>query len=335
MPTFANPWLLLLLLAVPALVWWWLRQRRGALRFPETSALAQLPGRRGRLARWGGVGLRAAALALLIVALAGPRWPDLRTRVPTEGIAVMMAVDVSGSMSEKDFVWNEQRVRRLDAVKEVFRLFVDGGEAPGGVYLDGRGNDLVGLIVFSERPEVVCPLTLSHTVLLDQLKAQEPQAEATNIGDAIAWGLDRLRKAAPRRKVMVLLSDGYHTVKDPQAWLPRPAAQVAANLQHPVIVYAIDAGRESARLGETAKERAEGIKVLQDVAEITGGRYFAADDSEALLAACREIDRLERQEIESFQYRRYHEGYPWVGLAAFVLMVSVSLMDMTLWRRLP
>jgi Ca-activated chloride channel family protein len=330
MPTFTHPWLLLLLLAVPPLIGWWLCQRRGALRFSETAVLAPLPGGRGRVARWGGLGLRAAGLALVIVALAGPRWPDLRTRIPTEGIAIVMAVDVSGSMSERDFLWQDQHVSRLQAVKNVFRRFVEGGDG-----LEGRGNDLVGLITFSERPEVVCPLTLSHSVLLDQLEGLEPQAEATNIGDAIAWGLDRLRKAAPRRKVLVLLTDGYHTVKDPNAWLPRPAAQVAANLANPVVIYTIDAGRESTRVGESARERQEAARVLREVADITGGRCFAADDAEALLAACREIDRMERQEIQSFQYRRYHEGYPWFGLAAFGLFASVAFLELTVWRRLP
>jgi Ca-activated chloride channel family protein len=110
---------------------------------------------------------------------------------------------------------------------------------------------------------------------------------------------------------------------------------VAANLPQPVIIYTIDAGRESTRLGETAKDRAEGVRVLQDVATITGGKYFPADDTAALLAACQEIDQLERREIQSFQYRRYHEGYPWFGLAALALLATATLLDMTIWRRLP
>src|SRR3982750_3677398 len=131
---FANPRLLLLALAVPPLVWWWLRQRRGAL--------------------------RAAALVLLVGALAGPRWPDLRTRIATEGIAVVMLVDVSGSMAERDFDWAGEPITRLDAVKKVFRLFVAGGAAgPGGPPFEGRPTDLIGLVTFATRPETACPLT--------------------------------------------------------------------------------------------------------------------------------------------------------------------------------
>src|SRR5437763_4065976 len=110
---FANPGLLLLALAVPPLRSWWLRQRRGALRHPAAGRLVRLPAGRARMARRGGAALRAASLLLLVVALAGPRWPDLRTRIATEGIAVVMLVDVSGSMAERDFDWAGEPITRL------------------------------------------------------------------------------------------------------------------------------------------------------------------------------------------------------------------------------
>src|SRR4051812_14371887 len=103
MMDLARPAYLLLLLAVPPLVWLWLRRRRSALRHPDVRLLDGLPGRRAGLARVGGAALRAIALAALGLALAGPRWPDLRTRIEAEGIALMMVVDVSGSMAEPDF----------------------------------------------------------------------------------------------------------------------------------------------------------------------------------------------------------------------------------------
>src|SRR5271166_6239228 len=127
MPQFANPWLLLLLLAIPPLVPWWLLRRRRTLRLPAADQLRTLSSLRSRAATWGGVLLRSLALALLVLALSGPRWPDLRTRIETEGIAIQMLVDVSGSMAERDFDWNGENITRLDAVKRVFRLFVEGG----------------------------------------------------------------------------------------------------------------------------------------------------------------------------------------------------------------
>ena len=94
--------------------------------------------------------------------------------------------------------------------------------------------------------------------------------------------------------------------------------------------------RESGQEPRTETEdRTQGVRALQAAAKISGGRYFRAQDSAALLSACRDIDRLERREIKSFQYRRYYEGYPWFGLAAFVFFVSVYMLELTMWRRTP
>src|SRR5262249_39710738 len=155
-------------------------------------------------ARWGGALLRGAALLALALAAAGPRVPDLHTRIDTEGIALMMLVDVSGSMAETDFDWNGQPVSRLQAVKKVFDLFLTGTapDTPDGTQLPpmtadfrGRATDLVGLVTFATRPETRCPLTLSHSVLLNELKAEEPRRvpgeSETNLSDAIAVGLHR------------------------------------------------------------------------------------------------------------------------------------------------
>jgi Ca-activated chloride channel family protein len=339
MPHLANPWALLLLLLVPPLVWWRWRQAHTALRHPGAAWLDNLPPGRGLLAQRGGILLRALALLLLIIALAGPRWPDGRTRLPTEGIAIVMLVDVSGSMAEPDFNWDGEPVSRLDAVKRVFRLFVDGGEGPGGVQLQGRDADLIGLVVFATRPESPCPLTLSHSVLLSMLDVERPRhvpdEAQTNLSDAIVLGLHRLRSAGPRRKVLVLLSDGEHNVPAPRSqWTPRQAAQIAASLDVPI--YAIDAsGATSSGREGNGTGSGDGGRALQDVAAITRGRYFTARDTDALLGVCREIDELERQEIRSFQYRRYYEGYPWLALGAFLAWTSALVLEMTVWRRVP
>ena len=340
---FAAPWFLLLLLAVPPLAWLALRRRDAALPHPSLRLFAGLAVGRSSVARYGGLGLRLLALTCLAVALAQPRWPDLRTRLDTEGVALMMVLDVSGSMAERDFDWGGEQVSRLDAVKRVFRLFVAGSGAeeklPGGetAALEGRPDDLVGLVSFGTRPEVACPLTLSHPALLRLLDAEEPRGQAgeseTNVSDAVALGLQRLRSAGPRRKVLILLTDGEHNVGAPASrWSPRQTAQLAASLGVPI--YAIDAGSDDvSEADRPGRDRAKAT--LHDVASISGGKYFAAHDGGSLLAACREIDRLERTKITSFQYRRYHEGYPWFGLASFVCFVSAVALERTLWRRLP
>jgi Ca-activated chloride channel family protein len=277
----------------------------------------------------------------LILGLAGPRWPDASTRIPTEGIAIAMVVDVSGSMAETDFTWQGDKVSRLDAVKKVFRLFVEGGAGPGGERLEGRSNDLISLVVFGTHPEGVCPLTLNHGVLLQLLNEELPRGALegqTNIGDAIAWGLHGLRSAGPRRSVLILLTDGEHNVPPP-ALKPRQAAQLAGNLGVPI--YVIDAGGDAPAAAEagvkesSAADRMSARKTLQEVAKITAGQAFEAQDGKTLLEACTRIDQLERQRIESFQYRRYHEGFVWFGLVTFMGWVLVCALEMTVWRKVP
>jgi Ca-activated chloride channel family protein len=336
MPDFAHLWLLHLLALAPLAGWAWLRRRRSALRYSDVRLVADLPAGRSRRARLGGAGLRAAGLAARVVALAGPRWPDPGTRLPAEGIAVVVALDVSGSMAEPDFDWHGERVTRLEAAKRALRLFVQGGEA-AGTHLPGRGGDQVGLVAFAVLPEDTCPLTLSHDVLLELLAAEEPRGlpdTGTNIGDAIAWGLKKLDAAGDRRKVLVLLSDGEHNVPPP-ALTPRQAGQLAANRGVPV--YAIDAGPPPAANAppEEAQARATGQRSLQAVAALTGGRAFAAHDAAALVGAVAEIDRLERRPVQSFQYRRYAEAYPWCGLAALACFAAALGLERTAWRRAP
>lgn len=339
---FSHPDFLFLALGVPPLVWWWLRQRRPvSLRFPSAATLNSLPRGRTRLARFVGAGLRALGLLLLVAALAGPRWPDFRTRIMTEGIALMLLVDVSGSMAERDYDWNGDIVSRLDALKRVLGAFVAGGPATGGESFEGRPNDLMGLVTFATRPETSCPLTLSHSALLRMLDAEQPRripTEAeTNIGDAIVWGLHRLDRAGARRKVLVLISDGEHNVPPP-ALKPRQAAQLAGNLNVPI--YTIDTrGTEAATESDDAKQEAPegpvGSKTLQAVATISGGRSFRAHDTKTLLSVYREIDRLERAETTSFQYRRYFHLFAWFSLASVICLVTVQALELTIWQRIP
>jgi Ca-activated chloride channel homolog len=359
MPQFANPVYLWLMLLVPPLLWWGLRRRRCALRHPAVSMVGRLPPGRARLARWGPAVLRSLSLLLLVTALAGPRWPDLHTRIETEGIAIVMLVDVSGSMGERDFDWRGESITRSDAVKKAFRLFVAGGDGPESTgdgtdasNFQGRPTDQIGIVTFATRPETACPLTLSHSVLLRLLDEEQPRTipgeSETNISDAVAMGLHRLRSAGPRRKVLVLLSDGEHNVPHPQSgWTPRQAAQVANGLHVPI--YSIDAGGSGASTKEPAMKdeagteqavspgetRAQAVRTLEEMARIAHGQSFQARDTKGLLNACRAIDDLERTDVRSFQYRRYHEAYPWFGLASFVLFgVSLGL-ERTIWRRIP
>lgn len=344
---FADPWLLLLL-PVPFALWLWRRRRsRAALRYPGIGLFDGIP--RARLPQVGGEVLRLTAALCAVVALAGPRSPDLRTRVPTEGIAIAVAIDASGSMEEPTFVWEDgsAAIPRREAARRAFRLFVAGGDGPAGVHFDGRsterGTDAVGLITFANWPRPVCPPTLNHSVLLTILDAVEPASArdtGTNIGAAIIEGVNQLEHAPQGQKVLVLVTDGEHNVdlSDPDyqrlPFRPRQAAMLAANLG--IRIYTIDTGGDPPpSRPDAAKQRAAGREINETVARMTGGRAFTANDGQELLEACREIDALERQPIVAPVYRRYHDYRPWLALAAVGLAALAFALDQTVWRRVP
>jgi Ca-activated chloride channel family protein len=343
MLSFANPEFLLLVPVAGLFAWWWALRRRPALRYSDVRLLTGLPRGRARWANWGGSALRGLALAAIALAAAGPRTPDLRTRLPAEGIAILIALDVSGSMATPDYAASqvEPTLSRLDAAKQVLRLFVAGGDSPDGRRFDGRPRDRIGLVTFAAVPETAVPLTHNHTVLLAVLDSQKAKVgidAGTNVGDALAEGLLRLDAAGPRRKVLILLSDGEHNIHrdGPDGPLkPRQAAQLAANLG--VSVYAIDCGGDPKpdATPDEVQQRADGRRVLEAVAALTGGRSFTADTADDLTAVYQEIDALERQPDETYRYRRYHEFYPWCAVAAVGLLGVAYLLERTWWRRVP
>lgn len=344
--SFANPeFLWLTPLALGIALWWGLR-RGPALRYADLGLFAGLPIGRGRRARWGAAVLRGLAALALLVACAGPRELDLQyRRIPTKGIAMVLALDVSGSMATADAPWEpgSPPITRLDAARRAFRLFVEGGDAPDGTRFDPRINDPIGLVTFAALPRTDCTLTLNHSVLLGIVDRQEVKSgldAGTNIGDAIAGAAILLERVpSDQRKVLILLSDGEHNVgrEGPDAPLmPRQAAQLAVNLG--IKVYTIDAGGvlPPNAAPEQVQQRRDGRQTLHDVADLTGGRSFAASSGTDLLAAYREIDALEKAEALSFQtYRRYHEYYPWCAAAAAGLLLAAHLLGRTRWRVLP
>jgi Ca-activated chloride channel family protein len=271
--------------------------------------------------------------SLIVLAAAGPRWPDPASRIATQGIAIELVLDVSGSMGEPDFPGPKHPSSRLDASRAVIHHFVRGGRLDNGTVLEGRPDDLIGLVTFASWPETRCPLTLSHETLLTLLDGEQPRRvpteSQTNIGDAVAWGLHGLESAPTRRKVVILLSDGEHNVPAP-ALTPGQAGRLAAALHTPV--YAIDA---SGRPADESDKSAKAAQALENLARLSGARYFRAGTASALAEIYREIDQLERADIKSFVPRGYRDCYPWVGLAALLLCTLTRFVEQTLWRRIP
>ncbi len=340
MLSFAHPIYLWLLPFGLLFGVWWFRRAKPALRYSQLALLDGLPRGRAVLAEWVAAVGRSLVLGLLILSAAGPRWPDLQTRLPVDGIAIALVCDVSGSMATPDFTWESTApsISRLDAAKRSFLLFVDGGTAPDGTKFDGRPADAIALVTFAAWPQTECPLTLNHTVLAAIFDAQKPRDgldAGTNVGDAIAEGVLRLEGATNGRRVMILISDGEHNAAKSDVLKPRQSAQLAANLGIPI--YTIDCGGEP-KAGETtddAKQRQKGRAVLRAVAERTGGQHFTANGGADLLSVYRAIDAIERQPIVSYQYRRYRELYPWCAAAALGCLVLLQLLEGIAWRRLP
>jgi Ca-activated chloride channel family protein len=348
--SFANPEFLWLSPLAVVLALWWSWRPRAAMRFSDLTRFEGHKGARAALAIRGGALLRGLACLALILACAGPRRPDLQTRLPAEGIAVMMAVDVSGSMATPDVVWNSNSppVTRLEAAKSAFKLFVGGGEAPDGTNFEPRPGDSIGLVKFAAVPQTACPLTLNHSVLFKVVDGLEPRGgvdAGTNIGDALGEAIERLDAVKTQRKakVLILLSDGEHNIfkeDTPGAskpgidrtLKPREAAQLAANLG--IRIYTIDSGGEPppGATPEVVKQRLAGRESLNKVAEMTGGKSFAATSGPELLAAYREISTLEKTEEDAPIYRRYYEYYAWCAGLALVFLLAAHALDRTLWR---
>jgi len=359
--TFHSPsvWLLLLLLIVPL---FWLRlRRRPAVVYSSLVIISRV---RPSLALRGlGVVrlLRVLAIGLLVIALARPQLPDEQARVITDGIAIQLILDRSGSMRARDFSLDGKPANRMDASKRVIREFVEGkGDLPG------RPNDLIGLIAFARFADSACPLTLDHEHVLTTLEQTEfvlqREEDGTAIGDAIALGVERLQQLTaktedrgarpPQSNVIILLTDGENNVGDID---PLTAASMAETFG--IRVYTIGAGSLNGTAevpipmpdGRVITQRVPvsiDERTLRAIAERTGGRYFRATDTDSLIDIYAEIDRLEKTRIEETRYVQFEElavqsvhvwgvTLPPVLAVVVCLLMCEGVMRSTRWRLLP
>lgn len=326
-----DPWMLAALLLLPLLLRRLRSQRPATVRFPLLAAVrAAGPGRRTRW-RWLLPAMRGLGFALLVLALARPQLGKAATRVFTEGIDIALAVDVSGSMLAEDFTVDGKRANRLQAVKSVVRKF-----------LEKRGGDRVGLVLFAGRPYTQCPLTLDHGWLLQNLDRAEVGMieDGTAVGSALATAVSRLEASTAKSKIVILLTDGQNNAGKVS---PLTAAQAAKTLGYRV--YTIGAGTRGLApyprkdmFGNTIYVPVE-VDVDEDtltkVAELTGGKYFRATDTESLQKIYDEIDQLEKTEHESLDYLEYEELYPWLALPAVLLLAAEAVLAVTWLRVLP
>jgi Ca-activated chloride channel homolog len=327
-----SPWWLLLLAALPVVLPRGLaRAKRAAVRYPSLASLRVVSKAGAGRQRLLLMALRAAGIALMVGALARPQVGGEQTKVHREGVDVVLAVDVSGSMLAEDFTVGSERSSRLDAVKSVVKEFIT-----------ARPEDRAGLVLFAGRPYTQCPLTLDHGWLLQNLdRAKVGMIEdGTAIGSALASAVNRVRSSTATSKFVVLLTDGQSNAGK---ITPETAAEAAAALG--IKVYTIGAGTRG--MAPYPTQDFFGNKVyrpvpvdidedtLKRVAEKTKARYFRATDTASLKAIYEEIDQAEKTDFEAPEFKDWRELYPWLLWPALALLLLEMMLAETRLRKLP
>lgn len=325
---FKSPEILWGLLIVPLLLFYHFKvkvPRRPHMTISSTHSFShRKPGLRTRLAELP-VWLRAISIAMLLVALARPQSSSSASNVKTEGISIVLALDISASMLAEDF-----RPNRIEAAKKVAREFIE-----------SRPNDLVGLVVFSGEGFTQCPLTTDHGVLLNLLKDVKSGwlKDGTAIGDGLATAVNRVKDAPTKSKVVVIITDG---VNNAGSIPPMTAGEISKTLG--VRVYSVGVGTRG--MAPYPVKTLFGIQyqnmeveidenLLTTIAESTDGRYFRAVNNRKLEAIFEEIDKLEKSKIEVTEFKRYTERYMPFALAAFLFFLLELLLRYTWFKTIP
>ena len=329
MMRFAYPWVLALLALLPVVVYvrYRLRERAPALRFSDLGPMADIPRSWGARLAFLPFALRVLAVAALVVALARPQEGARGEEIATEGVDIMLVIDVSSSMLAEDF----RPANRLGVAKDVVSDFIQ-----------RRENDRLGMTVFARHAITKTPLTLDHDILLTHLADVNVGTieDGTAIGNAVASSVNRLKDSDAESRIMILLTDGENTAGEVD---PVTAAQLAKTFG--IRVYTVGVGRGGAvpypfrdPLYGTVYRNVE-IPIdeegLERIASTTGAQFFRARDAASLQAVYEEIDALERTEIEQIQYVRYTELAPRVMALALALLMLEALLSRTRLRRFP
>ena len=325
---FAWPWVLFLLLVLPALAWWYWksgRRKKGTLMVSTTGWSRKGKTLKVRLQHLPFI-LRLLTLGCIILALARPQSHFDEERVKGEGVDIILTLDVSGSMLAQDFTPN-----RLEAAKSVAIDFVD-----------SRKTDRVGIVIFSGESFTLVPLTTDKNVLKGQIDGIQSGLleDGTAIGSGLATSADRLRLSTSKSKVVILLTDGENNGGQIP---PVTAKEIAKNLG--IKVYTIGVGSEgyapipvqdgSGRVVMQREKVNIDEKLLTQIANETGGKYFRVSDNEGLKDVYKEIDELEKSTIEVSSLRQYTDRFLPLAVAALFFLALEWVLRLTLFRKLP
>jgi Ca-activated chloride channel family protein len=331
--TLHNP-LVLILIPLIALLFF-LRQKirrpDPGFRFPSGDLVSGLKSSFRLKLSNGLVYLRLCVLILLVLALARPQAPVADSKIQSEGIDIALAIDCSTSMLAEAFKLGGERQNRLEVVKSVVRDFIM-----------GRKNDRIAIVAFAARAYLVCPLTLDYGWLLDNLQRVKigMAEDGTAIGSGIATSLNRLKDSKGKSKVLILLTDGRNNTGKVS---PSTAAEAARALG--IKIYAVGAGSRGPVpypvkdfFGNTVYQPVQ-IDIDEDtltkIADMTGGRYFRATDTESLRKIYKDIDSLEKTVIEEKGYLEYNELFGIPLLLAIGFLFLEAILSNTVLRKIP
>lgn len=324
--SFANPQFFWLFLLLPVAMLWYFFKRKeqsASLKLPSIKGFPKnntLPKLKPLLFL-----MRLLALAAIIVAMARPQTEDISTRTKTtQGIDIVMSIDVSSSMLAKDLKPN-----RLVALKKVAAEFID-----------ERPNDRIGLVVYAGESYTKTPITSDKAIVKNALSeiTYGQLDDGTAIGMGLATAVNRLKDSKALSKVIILLTDGVNNMGFIE---PQTAADLA--VEFGIKTYTIGIGTNGNALSPVAYNPDGSFRyalqtveidepLLRSIAETTGGKYFRATDNKKLEAIYEEINKLEKTEIEEFKYYRYEEKFrPWVYIAGVLLLIE-WLTRITLFR---
>lgn len=325
--TFANPNLLYLLLLVPAMVAWHIFIQKDTKASLQISTLLGFAGAKPSLRvilRHLPFVLRCIAVALLIVAIARPQSTNIEKNVSTEGIDIVLSIDVSGSMLARDF-----KPDRLEAAKEL-----------GIKFVSGRKTDRMGLVIFAGESFTLCPITTDHVTLINMFRDINLGIleDGTAIGSGLATAITRLKDSDAKSKVVILLTDG---VNNRGEIAPLTAAEIAKRFG--IRVYTIGVGTYGTApypVQTPFGTRYQDMKVeideelLTNIAKSTGGEYFRATNNKALEEVYERINKLEKSKVEVTEFSRRQEEFQRFALAAFILIVAEIILRRTYLRSL-
>jgi len=326
---FANPtYFLLLLLLIPMIGWyiWKLRKSQASIQLSSLEGFNKAPNTFRVYLRHIPFVLRIAALTFLIIALARPQTTNKWSSTTTEGIDIVLVLDISSSMLAQDL-----RPDRLEAAKEVAAAFIN-----------GRPTDNIGLVVFAGESFTQSPMTTDHAVLLNLLNSIYCGMieDGTAIGHGLATAVSRLKDSDAKSKVVILLTDGENNRGE---IAPVTAAEIAKAFG--VRVYTIGVGTKGeapyplqlpsggVRMVQQKVEIDE--KALTQIAQMTGGLYFRATNNRTLKEIYQEIDQMERTKMSVQEYSKKHEEYAFFALTGLLLFLLELLLRYTLLKNIP